>query len=404
MLPLLILAFILTAVTGCRKTTQDVPPKPEKISDITEEALIWADSVVNTMTPEQQAAQLLMPAIYAKGDKNTSDKIKWYAEQIGVGGILLLKGDAVAAAEIADTLEAIRSRADIQAGYFLSIDAETGLAMRFSDAPKFPWNGSIPDSIEDQIFYDYGREIGRESILTGINMIMGPVVDVDRGTSVKGVMSFRSLGSDHQRVAELSVAYSAGLESQGVISVAKHFPGHGATSSDSHKGMPVISISKEEVYTTDLLPFRNYVENGLSGIMVGHIWMQALDSINRPASFSPVIMKDILRKEMDFKGLVLVDAMGMGGAKGYTSADAIEAGADIIIAPEDTEAALAVILNSIEVGRISLADLREKVKRVLFYKYLFNIPFAKRGDIPTEELKERLHQEALPVINSLSGR
>lgn len=370
--------------------------------DITEEAMIWADSVVNSMTLEEQAAQLLMPAVYARSDEESMRRIRWYADSLKVGGLLLLQGDVESAASIADTLETIRRKSPLKTGYFLSVDAETGLGMRFSDAPQFPWNHDIPADVADQTFFDYGSEVGREAQLTGINMILGPVVDIDRG---RGVMKMRSLGSDQGRVADLSLAYAKGLESRGVISVAKHFPGHGPTTTDSHTGLPKIQTSREELYNVDLLPFRSMIANGLSGVMVGHIWVEAIDSVKRPASFSPRIMKRLLRHEMGFKGLVLVDAIGMGGAKGYNTADAVQAGADLIIAPEDTMAALVEIVGAVKTGRIRHDEIKERCRRVLFYKYLFNIPFNSRKSHEqgaSSQLKERLLEEALPIIDSLS--
>lgn len=399
-----ILTVVICAMTGCvssEKETQEIPPPPKM--DITEEALVWADSAVGRMTLEEQIGQLLMPAVFSRTDPATMRQIEEYARDLKIGSLLLLKGDAESATVIADTLESIRDRDSIGAGYIIAVDAETGLGMRFSDAPLFPWNHNISPEVQDQTFYDYGREVGREAQLAGINMVLGPVVDVDRNTGLKGVMRMRSLGSDQLRVAELSVAYAAGLESQGVMSVAKHFPGHGPTTTDSHRGLPSITVSREELDSIDLAPFRRYIGNRLSGVMVGHIWAESLDSVKRPASFSPEIIMQLLRKEMGFNGLVVVDAIAMAGAQGYTSADAIKAGADIIIAPADTKGALSDLLEAVKAGQITPGDIRERARRVLFYKYLFNVPFGRRKnfEVPSGQLKERLHEEALPIIDSL---
>lgn len=393
--------FVLAGCVSSEKETGETPPPPKM--DITEEAFAWADSVAGLMTLEEQAAQLLMPAVFARTDAATMRQITEYAGEMKIGSLLLLKGDAESAAVIADTLETIRDRDSIGAGFIISVDAETGLGMRFSDAPMFPWNRNISPEVQDQTFYDYGREVGREARLTGINMILGPVVDVDRNTSMKGVMRMRSLGSDQLRVAELSVAYAAGLESQGVMSVAKHFPGHGPTAVDSHRGLPSIVTSRDELDSIDLVPFRRYIANRLSGVMVGHIWAEALDTVKRPASFSPEIIRKLLRKDLGFTGLVVVDAIAMGGAQGYTAADAIEAGADMIIAPSDTRGALGGIVDAVRRGQISADDIRDRARRVLFYKYLFHIPFNSRKSmqVPSDELKERLLEEALPIIDSL---
>lgn len=380
--------------------------EPVEISDMTEEALAWADSICNEMSLEEQLAQMVMPSIFASSDEVALDRLRWYAQDLRVGGILLLKGDAESAAIIADSLESIRDRLPHSPGTFLAVDAETGLGMRFSDAPLFPWNSDVDKSAGDQTFFDYGQEVGREARLTGINMILGPVVDVDRDERKGGsVMKRRSLGSDQLRVAELSLGYARGLESQGVASVVKHFPGHGPTSTDSHDILPTITTPKDELYAIDLMPFRTVVQNGLSCIMVGHIWAQALDSVQRPASFSPVVITDLLRNEMGFKGLVIVDAVGMGGAKGHTGADAIIAGADMIIAPTDTEKELSGLLQAVIDEKLTPERVEETCKRILFYKYLrfVNSSRRKSSGVPPEKVEERLHKEAPEIIERLNG-
>lgn len=375
-------------------------------SDMTDEALAWADSLCQEMSLEEQLAQMVMPSIFANANDAALGRIKWYAEDLKVGGILLLKGDAESAAVISDTLETIRDRLPHSPGTFLAVDAETGLGMRFSDAPLFPWNSDVDRSIGDQTFFDYGQEVGREARLTGINMILGPVVDVDRSERRGGnVMKRRSLGSDQLRVAELSLGYARGLESQGVLSVVKHFPGHGPTSTDSHDYLPTIATSRDELYAIDLMPFRTAVQNGLSCVMVGHIWAQALDSVKRPASFSPVVINDLLRNEMGFKGLVLVDAVGMGAAKGFTGADAIIAGADIIIAPTDTEKELSGLQQAVIDGRLTPERVEETCRRILFYKYLrfVNSSLRSASGVTPDKVEERLHKEAPEIIKALKG-
>lgn len=406
---LLIVVGALVFSCGRKQPSQeeDITLASDEPTDMTEEALEWADSICDEMSLEEQLAQMVMPAIYASADSVSIDRLRWYAENLRVGGILLLKGEAESAAVMADTLEAIRDRLPHSPGTFLAVDAETGLGMRFSDAPLFPWNSNIDRSVGDQTFFDYGCEVGREARITGINMILGPVVDVDRDERRGGsVMKRRSLGSDQLRVAELSLAYARGLESQGVASVVKHFPGHGPTASDSHEVLPKISTSRDELYAIDLMPFRTVVQNGLSSIMVGHIWAEALDSVRRPASFSPVVIRDLLRGEMGFHGLVLVDAVGMGGARGYTGADAIIAGADMIIAPPDTEKELSGLLQAVIDERLSPEAVEESVKRILFYKYLrfLNTHHRNAAGTPASKIEERLHREAPKVLDRLNGR
>ena len=400
----LLFSSVLATCTDIVKRPQAQAPQP--VSDVTQEASQWADSVYSRLTLEEKLAQMLMPALYSESDPSSLRRLSDYADSTRVGGILLLKGDAESAATIARYLDSIARQSPFTPGTFLAMDAETGLGMRLSDAPSFPWNRNIGDSVTEDLFYDYGAEVGREASLTGINMILGPVVDVDRAENHgRGIMKSRSLGSDEQRVSTLSLAYIRGLESQGVMGVPKHFPGHGPTTSDSHKTLPVVNASREEIDSVDLLPFRTAIRNGLSCVMVGHLWAPALDSVYRPASFSPVIINDLLRKDMGFNGLVLVDAVGMKGASGHTGVDAIIAGADIIIAPSDTRKELDLLVNAVNEGRLPMSRVEETCKRILFHKYLTLVSRDASGRVVASPdiLKERLHQEAPSIISKLKG-
>ena len=156
-----------------------------------------------------------------------------------------------------------------------------------------------------------------------------------------------------------------------MISVAKHFPGLGATLLDSHKGMPVSEATRAQLDTLDLLPFRRFAEAGLSGIMVGHVAMTALDSTRRSAAVSPVVITDLLRREFGFEGLIFTDAMNMKGLGPQTqpAVKAILAGADILVAPDDTRSTIAEILNAMNEGTLPRDTVRNRVRKILFYKY-----------------------------------
>jgi beta-glucosidase-like glycosyl hydrolase len=360
---LVLSALLLTA--GCRggksAPAHEPAPRPVEISDLTDEARHWADSVCATLTLRQKVAQLFMPAIYASDDIWTLRQIRQYADSC-IGGVVLLKGDSGSAAAIADT---IQSRGKVHS--FIAIDAEWGLAMRLADAPEFPANNAISDKADEQLLYDYGRELARECRLIGINMVLGPVVDVSVPNSF---MRRRSFGENPQRVADLALAYARGLEDGDVVSVAKHFPGHGSVSSDSHKRKGVIERSLNEMDSVDLYPFRRWVEQRLTGIMVGHLAVPSIDSEMRPAAVSRTVITDLLRDDLGFSGLILTDALNMKGAEGYGSTDAIWAGADIVVAPDDTFREVADVVKAVEEGVISREEIDRRVRKILFYKFL----------------------------------
>lgn len=354
---------------------QDSVAAPE-LNDITAEAEAWADSVMSRMTLEERVGQLFMPAVYAADDRLSLRNLHRYAADYHIGGVVLLKGSAEALHTIATRL-AYAS----EAPPFIAIDAEWGLGMRLSGTPVFPKNGALPKSVDQDVMYDYGREVARECRLASINMVLGPVADVATET---GVMGRRSFGSDPQRVADLTVAYARGLEDGNVLSVAKHFPGHGSPQYDSHNGLAVIPSGIERLETVDLLPFASYIRAGLSGIMAGHLAVPSVDSTFCPASFSRPLLTGLLRDSLNFKGLVVTDALNMGGARGYTAADALRAGADIVLAPADTGEEFNAVMRELAARRLPVALINERCRRVLFYKYLVRRTLPRATPVPEE--------------------
>lgn len=365
-------------------------------ADMTAHAEEYADSVLNSLTVEEKIGMLFMPAVFSRGDAMTLRLIKEYADSMHVGGILLLKGDLRGAATISDTL-----RHGISPALFVAVDAENGLKMRFDDAPEFPWNRDLGKISDDQLLYEFGREIARECRSVGINMVLGPVMDVVPGEGSHGLMRKRSLGSDPRRVAELAIAYARGLEEGKVMSVAKHFPGHGSASADSHKALGEIRANRQVIDSIDLYPFRRYVESGLSGVMVGHLSVRALDSVRRPAVVSPVVMGDILRDSMGFEGLIITDALNMEGAMGVKSWQAVSAGADMVIAPSDTRREIYAMKQALESGELPLSTVDDRCRRILFYKYLLGLNRNDRLGNINEAVRE-VSAGAPPVRDSIT--
>lgn len=332
-----------------------------RVSDLSRRASEMADSILHGMTLEAKAAQLMLPALFSSDDIYTLKAVGEYGRK-GVGGVVLLKGTSGSASVIADSL----TRSSLISP-FVSIDAEWGLGMRLSDEPSYPFNSEIGDEASEKDMFDYGATVGRQCRELGINMVLGPVVDV---ASKGSFMGRRSYGSDPVRVSDLAVAYSRGLESMGVMSVAKHFPGHGSAKGDSHKGKPVIERSLHQMDSVDLYPFRKYIEAGLSAVMVGHLAVPAIDPEMQPAAVSRTVISDLLIKELGFKGLILTDALTMGGAEGAGADKALAAGADIILAPVNTDEEIGRIVSAVNSGEISIDRLNVSVRKILFYKSL----------------------------------
>ena len=366
-------------------------------TDLTNDARRYADSVVARLTVERKVGMLFMPALYANDDRATLHRVGEYAAELHVGGIVLLRGNLRGAAVIADSLSRCGSP-----GLFLAVDAENGLRMRFADAPEFPWSREMGRISDDQLFYEFGRELARECRAVGINMVLGPVMDVVPGEGSHRLMLKRSLGSDPRRVADLALAYARGVEEGNVISVAKHFPGHGSATVDSHRALGEIRASREVIDSVDLYPFRRYAAEGLSGVMVGHLSVLALDSVRRPAVVSPVVMRDVLRDEVGFDGLVITDALNMEGAMGVSGWQAISAGADMVIAPSDTRREIQRMLAALADGRIGISMVDDRCRRILFYKYLIGLNAPPQlGDI--DAAVAEVGREAPAVRDSITS-
>lgn len=370
--PIIFFGFItlLFFTSSCRKERgyiiiEDPVVNHNEIQDITERAEIYADSMLVAMTLEERAGQCLMPSILTSSDESTISLFKELIEQYHIGGIVLLKGDVASAKCMAEIGE--KSTPPM----FIAIDAEWGLGMRLKDASVYPKNGNIHESTEETELYDYGREVARECKEIGINMVLGPVVDVTSKKS--GAIGKRSFGNNPKVVSNFGIAYAKGLESGGVVSVAKHFPGHGSSVIDSHKGVAKVNRDISGLDTLDLKPFRDYINSGLTAIMAGHIQSYALDPDGNAASISMDMLTRLLKEEMGFKGMVLTDAFDMGGARGFSATDALKAGADIILCPENVGYEYRNILDNVKEGRLDLKVLDERVRKILFIKYLFLI-------------------------------
>lgn len=387
------MAVLLLSGGGCAPKRQETKHEPAKTvvkSDLTDYAYSCADSAIVDMDRERKAAQLFMPAIYASSDPYTLARIKEYAD-MGVCGVILLKGDSRSASIIADSLTKWSSLPP-----FVAIDAEWGLAMRLKDAPEFPINSRISDDADEEILYEYGSEMARECRRIGINMVLGPVLDIaSEGTYI----GRRSFGTDPQRVSDLSIAYARGLESGNVMSVAKHFPGHGAAKGDSHRVKPNIYRSLQSLDSVDLQPFRRYIEQSLSGIMIGHLSFPAIDPEMLPAAVSRPVITDLLRTDLGFDGIVLTDAMNMLGAEGYGADKAIEAGADIILAPADTRKEINNIIDAIERDDITETDVDIHLRRILFRKYLLKTGYRPETGTP-EKIRDDLNSPESEKIRS----
>lgn len=338
----------------------------------------WVDSVYNTLSLRERVAQLFIPHLVINDNDAGRAAIRRYVGKDKVGGILLGAGTVASYAALNDYA---MSKADIP--LMITADAEWGLSMRLKDAPRFPRNLALGAGENEKVMERYGREMARQCRLLGISVSFAPVVDVNTNP-LNPVIGDRSFGEDPRRVSRLAKAYARGLEYGGVMAVAKHFPGHGDTSSDSHLALPKVTRSLAELEAADLVPFADLIKDGIGGVMVGHLDVPSIDKTGTPASLSEPIVTELLKRKMGFDGLVFTDALEMKGAKSRDGSNncvaALAAGADVLLGSLSPSTDIDAVVAAVSSGRISERRVEESVRKVLTHKYYLGL--SRRPSIP----------------------
>ena len=346
----------------------------------------WVDSVFKTLTTEEQLAQLIMPIVNPSQDTQAIKREEQRFSKFKWGGILYQKGLMAHQLVMNKRLQQTNS-----IPLLIALDGEWGLYMRLKDAPRFPRNLGLGLAGDAQMLYEYGREIARECRLMGIHVNFAPTVDVNINP-LNPVIGSRSFGSTPSVVSQLSEAYALGLEDGGVLSVAKHFPGHGDTSEDSHKTLPIVQATRKRLELVELAPFKHYINSGLGGIMTAHLRVPALENRSIPSSLSPNVCTDLLKKDLGFQGLIFTDGLEMEGVQTQSLGDigvaALLAGNDILLGPASPEAQLNNLVLAYWDGRLPAKLIEEKVRKVLAYKYRLII--SERPSTATAETINKL--------------
>lgn len=326
---------------------------------------LWTDSVMSKLTVREKIAQLIMPIVGVNGGlKANRAKIDKLVKDCKVGGIHIQTGSIE---DYVEFLNYAQSVADVK--LFISIDGEWGPNMRFTDLVNFPRNMSLGAIADNTLMYEFGAEVARECKLLGIHINCAPDIDVNTDP-LNPVIGNRAFGENPTLVAAKGVAVAKGMEDNGVLTTAKHFPGHGSTLEDSHKTLPLVNKSRKMLENEDFVPFRDYINAGLSGVMVGHLNVPSIKKSKLPTSMQSEIY-DILTKKMHFKGLIYTDALKMKGAKvnGSAALNALTAGAHVLLGGDDVEETINKIETAIQKKQLKLAVVDAACRKVLQYKY-----------------------------------
>lgn len=356
----------------------------------------WVDSVMTTLTPEERIAQLFIYTIAPQQTKANRDLLRKVVKHYKIGGLLFSKGELHS--HVTLTNEA-QDMADVP--LMITFDGEWGLSMRLAGTPTFPKNMTLGKIEDDSLIYEYGREMARQCRELGVQVNFAPVADVNINPK-NPVINTRSFGDDPHRVARKVVAYARGLEDGGVLSVCKHFPGHGDTDVDSHKALPTLPFTRSRLDSIELVPFRAAIEAGLNGMMVGHLEVPALEAKKGlPSSLSHSVVTDLLQKELGFDGLTFTDALAMKGVgQGQTLClQALLAGNDLLLVPRRIKEEVDAIHAAVKSGMLPQAEIDRRCRKVLTYKYLLGL--SKKPRVRLSGLEQRLNT---PQTQSLIRR
>lgn len=329
----------------------------------------WVDSTLKSLSTEEKIGQLFMLATFSNREESYTRYVDKLINEYHIGGLIFFQGGPVRQAQLTNHYQSLS-----KVPLFIGIDGEWGLGMRLDSTISYPKQMVLGAIQNDDLIYQMGSDIARQCRRLGIHINFAPVSDINNNPK-NPVIGIRSFGEDRENVTRKAVAYMKGLQHNGIIATAKHFPGHGDTDADSHFTLPMLTHSYEQLDSIDLYPYRQLIADSLMGVLSGHLYVPALDNTNQLASsLSEKVINGLLRNQLGFRGLVFTDAMNMRGVlKTGRAADvnlkALIAGNDILLYPESVAETVTKIKDALNQGTISQKLIDNKVKRVLQAKY-----------------------------------
>jgi beta-N-acetylhexosaminidase len=381
--------LLLSASNAFALIPQKQKPRPKPVE------LSWAEAQLAAMTLDEKVGQLIIPAtvgMFLTENSEAFQEMQRDIKQFHVGGYHML-GDVTQLHEPAGVAVLINQIQKLsKQPLFITADFEGGVGYRFTGAIRLPRGMAIGATYNEEMAYQAGRIAAEECKAIGVNVNFYPVVDVNNNAR-NPVINIRSFGGDPAQVSRLARAYVRGLQGAGVMGTAKHFPGHGDTSTDSHSELPVIDIDRARLDKVELPPFRAAVQEGVGGVMSAHIALPQIVPENMPATLSPRMLTELLRDDLGFKGVIFTDAMNMRGVaarypEGEAAVRAFKAGADIILYPPSVEKAFQAIKSAVQSGDIQSARLDASVRRILTAKQ--NLGLDKNRLTELDKLAARL--------------
>src|SRR3989339_135849 len=289
----LIVALLITSLFSTKVTLAQ-----NNISADSRDSRVVED-LLKRMTTREKIAQLFIVSFSSDtSDRSTIEAIEMVKTE-RVGGVILMNSTLTPAVKMINYLQSLS-----KIPLLVTIDGEWGAAMRFDSIVSFPRQMQLGALPSDSLVYRMGVAIGTQARRVGVDVNFAPTVDINNNPS-NPVINTRSFGQDAQIVANYGVAYMRGMKDAGVMGSAKHFPGHGDTEVDSHNALPLLTFPRSRIDSLELYPFKVLIEAGVDMVMAGHLQIPSLDSSGRPSSISKSIISDLLRRDLEYNGIII---------------------------------------------------------------------------------------------------
>ncbi len=333
----------------------------------------WVRKQFAALSLNEKIAQLMVLRAHSNWEANKLDSIGDLIKKYNIGGLCFFQGGP-----IREALQTNHYQSLAKTPLLIAMDAEWGVGMRLDSVEMFPRQLSLGAISSSHLMYQMGAAIAEQCKRLGIQINYAPVIDINNNPS-NPVINDRSFGQNKNRVIQHGIAYMQGLQDNGVMATAKHFPGHGDVSVDSHNDIPIVLKTRAELDTLELIPFKALIKAGIGSVMVAHLSVPSIDSTPKyPTSLSAKAVNGLLKNELGFKGIAITDALDMKAISNYfpegeANVQALLAGNDMLCLPGDIEQSIQKIRTAIREGRLSKTDINNRVKKVLAAKYKYGL-------------------------------
>lgn len=373
----------------------------------------WVDSIFNSLSSKEKIAQMIMIRAHSNKSKAYHEMVAKIIREQKVGGLCFFQGGPIRQINLVNYYQNIS-----KTPLLIAIDGEWGISMRLDSSLKFPRQMTLGAIQNDSLIYQMGVEVAKQCEAVGVNLNFAPVADVNNNPG-NPVINSRSFGENPDFVAQKASMYMKGMQSQHLLTCAKHFPGHGDTDSDSHKTLPTVKANIHDLDSIHFQPFKQLINEGIASVMVAHLFIPSVDSTkNRASTLSPLVVDSLLKRQFRFKGLAITDALEMKGVANYFAAGelevmALKAGNDILLMPHDAQISIDSIYNAMQNGILDSNDIYKRVRKILEYKYKANLHSVGKlesnniyetvNSSSAKALKKQLYRNAITLVQNPEG-